>query len=147
MSPLRVLRPKISLTPNQEGAVNLRGALPAHRQALLAKPQLHPLSLLKRPPSDLPTTKADGVMVLLSPHIDARQVRWREHKVGRLLEVRFGFGASPFVLLAVYQHVWSSNKTTQQNRRDRATLLSALSKAVKQVPSRTQDLLSCDGRF
>ena len=103
-----------------------------------------PLKPTEAPPSDLPTRKADGVMVLLSPHIDARQVRWREHKVGRLLEVRFGFGASPFVLLAVYQHVWSSNKTTQQNRRDEASLLSASSKAVKQVPSRTSLVVAGD---
>ena len=38
------------------------------------------------------TTKPDGVMVLLSPHIDARQARWREQKVGRLLKVRFVLG-------------------------------------------------------
>ena len=40
--------------------------------------------------------------------------------------------------------MWSSNKTTQQNRRDRATLLSALSKAVKQVPSRTSLVVAGD---
>ena len=38
----------------------------------------------------------------------------------------------------------TSNKTTQQNRRDRASLLSALSKAVKQVPSRTSLVVAGD---
>ena len=47
-------------------------------------------------------SKADGVVVLLSPRIDTGQVRWREHRVGRLLEVRFVHAGCPFVALNAY---------------------------------------------
>ncbi|CAE7172856.1 RXLR78 [Symbiodinium pilosum] len=82
-------------------------------------------------------SKADGVVVLLSPRIDSGQIRWREHRVGRLLEVRFVHAGCPFVALNAYQHVWSSAKTPQQNRKDRSSFLASLNKAVRQVPSRT----------
>ncbi|CAE7222381.1 unnamed protein product, partial [Symbiodinium pilosum] len=52
-------------------------------------------------------SKADGVVVLLSPRIDTGQVRWREH-------------------------------------RDRSSLLAALSKAVRQVPSRMSLVVAGD---
>ena len=89
-------------------------------------------------------TRADGVIVLLSPRIGAGQIRWREHKVGRLLEARFVYEGCPFVVLCVYQHVWSSAKTPQQNRKDRGALVAALSKAVKQVPSRVSLVVAGD---
>ena len=83
-------------------------------------------------------------MVLLSPRIDSGQIRWREHRVGRLLEVRFVHAGCPFVALNAYQHVWSSAKTPQQNRKDRSSFLAALSKAVRQVLSRTSLVVAGD---
>ena len=74
-------------------------------------------------------SRADGVLVLLSPRIDAGQVRWREHRIGRLLEA---------------EHVWSSAKTPQQNRKDRSSFLAALSKAIRQVPSRASLVVAGD---
>ena len=50
----------------------------------------------------------------------------------------------PFVVLNTYQHVWSSAKTPQQNRKDRNSLLAALSKAVRQVPSRMSLVVAGD---
>ena len=93
---------------------------------------------------DTSLTKADGVIVLLSPRINPGQIRWREHKIGRLLEVRFVFAGCPYVVLCVYQHVWSSSKSPQQNRKDRGSLLASLSKAVKQVPARTALVVAGD---
>ena len=92
------------------------------------------------------TSSADGVsvIVLLSPRIDSEQIRWREHRVGRLLETRFVHEGCPFVVLNTYQHVWSSAKTPQQNRKDRSSLLAALSKAVRQVPSRVSLVVAGD---
>ena len=58
------------------------------------------------------TTEPDGVMVLSSPHIDARQAGWREQKVGRLLEVRFVLGGCPFCA-----SVWSTAKTPAESPR------------------------------
>ena len=39
--------------------------------------------------------------------------------------------------MATYQRVWSSLKTQQDNRSDKAGVQSALTKAVKQVPDET----------
>ena len=89
-------------------------------------------------------SRADGVVVLLSPRIDSGQIRWREHRVGWLLEVRFVHAGCPFVALNAYQHVWSSAKTPQQNRKDRSSFLASLSKAVRQVPSRTSLVVAGD---
>ena len=89
-------------------------------------------------------SRADGVLVLLSPRIGAGQIRWREHRVGRLLEVRFVHAGCPYVALNAYQHVWSSAKTPQQNRKDRSSFLSALGRAVRQVPSRTSLVVAGD---
>ena len=77
--------------------------------------------------ADVPASRADGVIALLSPKIASGQIRWREHVVGRVLEVRFMFEGSPQVLLCVYQHVWSSANTPQQNRSDRSYVLASLS--------------------
>ena len=76
-------------------------------------------------------SKVDGVVILL-------------HRVGRLLEVRFVHAGCPFVALNAYQHVWSSAKTPQQNRKDRSSFLASLSKAVRQVPSRTSLVVAGD---
>ncbi|OLP89120.1 hypothetical protein AK812_SmicGene29475 [Symbiodinium microadriaticum] len=62
------------------------------------------------------TTKADGVMVLLSPEVPANTVRWKEHLKGRLLETRFDWHGARTTVLAVYQHVWSPAKTVQANK-------------------------------
>ena len=59
------------------------------------------------------TTKADGVMVLLSPGVSANTVRWKAHLTGRLLETRFDWHGARTTVLAVYQHVWSPAKTVQ----------------------------------
>ena len=53
---------------------------------------------------------------------------------GRVLEVRANWEGARIVAAAVYQHVWSAAKTLQANKDDRARVLAALSKVVKQVP-------------
>ena len=93
---------------------------------------------------EVATTRADGILVLLSPRVDSGQIRRREHKVGRLVEVRFSFEGSPFVVLSAYQHVWSSAKTPQQNRKDRSSLLASLSRAIKQVSARLSLVVAGD---
>ena len=77
-------------------------------------------------------------MVLLSPRIPAKSVRWKEHIVGRPLEVRFDWQGARTTVVAVYQHVWSPAKTVHNNtgRQDRASVLKALSRCVRQVPQR-----------
>ena len=84
-------------------------------------------------------------MVLLSPKFQKRQIRWKEWATGRVLEVRAFLSGSRITFLAVYQHVWSSNKTQQHNKSDRASVLSSLTKAIKQVPQR--DTLIVAGDF
>ena len=91
------------------------------------------------------TTKADGVMVLLSPEVPTNTVRWKEHKQGRLLETRFDWHGARATVLAVYQHVWSPAKTVQANKQDRAAVLKALSRCVRRVP--TRDTLVVAGDF
>ena len=61
----------------------------------------------------------------------------------RVLEVRAYWAGARIAFIAVYQHVWSSNTTQQDNRGDRAAVLSAL--AVQQVPKR--DTLIVAGDF
>ena len=90
-------------------------------------------------------TRADGLMVLLSPKFQKKQIRWKEWTTGRVLEVRAFLAGSRVTFLAVYQHVWSSNKTQQDNKSDRASVLSSLTKAIKQVPQR--DTLIVAGDF
>ena len=91
------------------------------------------------------TTKADGVMVLLSPAIPSNTVRWKEHVRGRLLETRFDWHGARTTVLAVYQHVWSPAKTVQANKQDRAAILKSLARSVKRVPAR--DTLVIAGDF
>ena len=91
------------------------------------------------------TTKADGVMVLLSPEVPPNTVRWKEHMKGRLLETRFDWHGARTTVLAVYQHVWSPAKTVQANKQDRAAVLKALSRSVRRVPAR--DTLVVAGDF
>ena len=91
------------------------------------------------------TTKADGVMVLLSPEIPTNTVRWKEHMKGRLLETRFDWHGARTAVLAVYQHVWSPAKTVQANKQDRAAVLKSLSRSVRRVPAR--DTLVIAGDF
>ena len=91
------------------------------------------------------TTKADGVMVLLSPAIPTNTVRWKEHVKGRLLETRFDWHGVRTTVLAVYQHVWSPAKTVQANKQDRAAVLKSLARSVKRVPAR--DTLVIAGDF
>ena len=93
---------------------------------------------------DVPTSRADGVIALLSPRIAPGQIRWREHVVGRVLEVRLTLEGSPHVVMCVYQHVWSSAKTPQQNRKDRSHVMASLGKALKQVPSRLSLVVAGD---
>ena len=90
------------------------------------------------------TTKADGVMVLLSPEVSANTVRWKEHLKGRLLETRFDWHGARTTVLAVYQHVWSPAKTVQANKQDRAAVLKALSRGVRRVPARDTMIIAGD---
>ena len=90
------------------------------------------------------TTKADGVMVLLSPEVSAITVRWKEHLKGRLLETRFDWHGARTTVLAVYQHVWSPAKTVQANKQDRAAVLRALSRGVRRVPARDTLIIAGD---
>ena len=73
-------------------------------------------------------------MVLLSPRIAAKSVRWKEPVVGRALKVRFDWQGVRVTVIAVYQHVWSPAKTVHQNRQDRASLLKALGRCTRRVP-------------
>ena len=66
-----------------------------------------------------PTAAADGLMVLFSPRFNKAQIRWKEWQTGRVLEVRAYWVGARLAMLAVYQHVWSSFKTQQDNRSDR----------------------------
>ena len=90
------------------------------------------------------TTKADGVMVLLSPEVSANTVRWKAHLTGRLLETRFDWHGARTTVLAVYQHVWSPAKTVQANKQDRAAVLKALSRGVRRVPARDTMIIAGD---
>ena len=72
--------------------------------------------------------RADGVMVLMSPRVAAKSVRWKEHVVGRALEVRFDWQGARVTVVAVY----------------RASLLKALGRCVKQVPHRDTLILAGD---
>ena len=91
------------------------------------------------------TTKADGVMVLLSPDVPTNTIRWQEHVTGRVLETRFDWHGARTTVMAVYQHVWSPAKTVQANKQDRAAVLKSLARSVKQVPAR--DTLVIAGDF
>ena len=91
------------------------------------------------------TTKADGVMVLLSPEVPTHTVRWKEHVQGRVLETRFDWHGARTTVMAVYQHVWSPAKTVQANKQDRAAVLKSLARSVKRVPAR--DTLVIAGDF
>ena len=57
--------------------------------------QSQPLDADKPDEAAAATSKADGVIVLLFPRIDSGQIRWREHRVGRLLEARFVHAGCP----------------------------------------------------
>ena len=81
-----------------------------------------------------------GVMVLLSPRIPAKSLRWKEHAAGRALEVRFDWQGARVTVVAVYQHVWSPAKTVH----NRASLLKALGRCIKQVPHRDTLILAGD---
>ena len=90
------------------------------------------------------TTKADGVMVLLSPAIPTNTVRWKEHVRGRILGTRFDWHGATTTVLAVYQHVWSPAKTVQANKQDRAAILKSLARSVKRVPARDTLIIAGD---
>ena len=92
----------------------------------------------------LDTSRADGVMVLLSKRIPANQVRWREIRKGRLLQVIFPWMGTRVHRAAVYQHAWSSKKTIQQNKEDRAKLLGEISSLIRSIPCRNTFLLAGD---
>ena len=85
--------------------------------------------------------RADRVTVLMSPRVAAKSVRWKEHVVGRALEVRFDWQGARVTVVAVYQHVWSPAKTVHNNRQDRASLLKALGRCIKTGPTPGQACL------
>ena len=78
--------------------------------------------------------RADGVMLLISPHVAKVSIRWSEYLKGRVLEGVFQWRGARVHVISVYQHVWSTSKTSQQNREDRAPCLEALSKAIRSAP-------------
>ena len=80
--------------------------------------------------------RADGAMILTAPHIPKATIRWSEHRKGRVLEVVFQWKGARVHIVTVYQHVWTTSKTAQQNREDRSQCLASLSKAVRGVPQR-----------
>ena len=80
-------------------------------------------------------TRANDVMVLLSPSIPPHSIRWQEHAKGRVLEVRLDWHGARATVIAVYQHVWSPVKTAQANRTDGAVVTHHLSRCVTQVPT------------
>ena len=110
-------------------------AAPGQRPEMKAASQQDP---------QLDTSRADGVMVLLSKRIPANQVRWREIRKGRLLQVIFPWMGTRVHLAAVYQHAWSSKKTIQQNKEDRAKLLGEISSLIRSIPCRNTFLLAGD---
>ena len=77
-----------------------------------------------------------GSWFFFLPLFRQKGVRWKEHTVGRVLEVRFDWHGARTTVVAVYQHVWSPAKTVQANRQDRASVLKSLGRCVKQVPHR-----------
>ena len=62
------------------------------------------------------TSRADGVMLLLSPAIDKKTIRWKEHLKGRLVQASFSWHGARVHVLVAYQHVWSSQKSVHQGQ-------------------------------
>ena len=56
------------------------------------------------------TSRAAGVMLLLSPAIDKKTIRWKEHLKGRLIQASFSWHGARVHVLVAYQHVWSSKE-------------------------------------
>ena len=83
-------------------------------------------------------------MILFSPRFDAKCIRWKEWLRGRVLEARAVLDGARIVIAAIYQHVWSAAKTLQANKDDRAQVLSALAKVVRQVPKRDSFVIAGD---
>ena len=83
-------------------------------------------------------------MILFSPRFDAKCNRWKEWLQGRVLEARAVLDGARIVIAAIYQHVWSAAKTLQANKDDRAQVLSALAKVVRQVPKRDSFVIAGD---
>ena len=120
---------------------------PAHTVPLEgARPTKHKKAPRKRQSGskEPSTTRADGVMVLVSPEVSANTIRWKEHVQGRVLEVRFDWDGARTTVLAVYQHAWSPAKTVHANKTDRASVLKALARCVKQVPARDTLVIAVD---
>ena len=90
------------------------------------------------------TGRADGVMLLLSPAIDKKTIRWKEHLKGRLIQASFSWHGARVHVLIAYQHVWSSQKSVHQNKEDRAKLLGSLASALRAIPARDTLLLAGD---
>ena len=90
------------------------------------------------------TTKADGVMVLLSPDVPANTIRWKEHVTGRVLETRFDWhgGLPSWLFINMSGPLPKSYRPIKQ---DRAAVLKSLARSVKQVPAR--DTLVIAGDF
>ena len=85
-------------------------------------------------------------MLLLSPAIDKKTIRWKEHLKGRLVQASFSWHGARVHVLVAYQHVWSSQKSVHQNNEDRAKLLGscALASALRAIPARDTLLLAGD---
>ena len=79
------------------------------------------------------TSRADGVMLLLSPAIDKKTIRWKEHLNGRLIQASFSWHGARVHVLVAYQHIWSSKKSVHQNNEDRSKLLGSLASALRAI--------------
>ena len=90
------------------------------------------------------TGRADGVMLLLSPAIDKKTIRWKEHLKGRLIQASFSWHGARVHVLIAYQHVWSSQKSVHQNKDHLAKLLGSLASALRAIPARDTLLLAGD---
>ena len=84
------------------------------------------------------------VMLLLSPAIDKKTIRWKEHLKGRLIQASFSWHGARVHVLIAYQHVWSSQKSVHQNKDHLAKLLGSLASALRAIPARDTLLLAGD---
>ena len=72
------------------------------------------------------TSRADGVMLLLSPAIDKKTIRWKEHLKGRLIQASFSWHGARVHVLVAYQHVFSEKCTPKQGGQGQITGLIGL---------------------
>ena len=90
------------------------------------------------------TSRAGGVILFLSPAIDKKSIKWKEHLKRRLIQASFSWHGARVHILVAYQHVWSSQKSVHQNKEDRSKFLGSLASALRAIPARDTLLLAGD---